>query len=90
MKAEELDADLHDCAIRQAIPQGAQERLPRCRGDCRSRAAADHRGFLIERGITVRQGVVPLRKTLPDILSSNTPALSPRMVNLIAELVRLA
>jgi transposase len=36
------------------------------------------RGFLIERGITVRQGVVPLRKALPDILSSNTHALSPR------------
>jgi transposase len=46
------------------------------------------RGFLIERGITVRQGVVPLRKALPDILSSNTHALSPRMVNLIAELVQ--
>ena len=30
------------------------------------------RGFLIERGITVRQGVMPLRKALPDILSSNT------------------
>ena len=46
------------------------------------------RGFLIERGITVRQGVVPLRKALPDILSSNTDALSPGMVNLIAELVQ--
>src|SRR5205809_2063796 len=46
------------------------------------------RSFLIERGITVRQGVVPLRKALPDILSSNTQALSPRMVNLIAELVQ--
>jgi len=46
------------------------------------------RGFLIERGITVRQGVVPLRRALPDILSSNTGALSPRMVNLIAELVQ--
>ena len=46
------------------------------------------RGFLIERGITVRQGVVPLRKALPDILSSNNDALSPRMVNLIAELVQ--
>jgi hypothetical protein len=42
------------------------------------------RGFLIERGIPVRQGVVPLRKALPDILSSNTDALSPRIVNLIA------
>jgi len=30
------------------------------------------RGFLIERGIIVRQGVVPLRKALPDILSSPT------------------
>src|SRR5437016_12089695 len=46
------------------------------------------RSFLIERGITVRQGVVPLRKALPDMLSSNTQALSPRMVNLIAELVQ--
>src|SRR5262249_13033917 len=46
------------------------------------------RGFLIERGITVRQGVVPLHKALPDILSLNTGALSPRMVNLIAELVQ--
>src|SRR2546428_4040466 len=46
------------------------------------------RGFLIERGITVRQGVVPLRKALLDILSSNNDALSPRMVNLIAELVQ--
>ena len=46
------------------------------------------RGFLIERGITVRQGVVPLRRALPDILSSNTGALSPRIVNLIAELVQ--
>jgi hypothetical protein len=36
------------------------------------------RGFLIERGIIVRQGVVPLRKALPDILSSNTGALSPQ------------
>ena len=31
---------------------------------------------------------MPLRKALPDILSSNTDALSPRMVNLIAELVQ--
>src|SRR5437660_2572462 len=46
------------------------------------------RGFLIERRIAVRQRVVPLRKALPDILSSNTPALSPRIVNLIAELVQ--
>ena len=46
------------------------------------------RGFLIERGITVRQGVMPLRKALPDILSSNTEALSPRMVGLIADLAQ--
>src|SRR6516225_6250229 len=46
------------------------------------------RGFLMERGITVRQGVVPLRRALPDILSSNTGALSPRIVNLIGELVQ--
>ena len=46
------------------------------------------RGFLIERGITVRQGVMPLRKALPDILSSNQDALSPRMVGLIADLAQ--
>ena len=46
------------------------------------------RGFLIERGITVRQGVMPLRKALPDILSSNAQVLSPRMVRLIADLAQ--
>src|SRR5262249_14707295 len=46
------------------------------------------RGFLVERGIIVRQGVVPLRRALADILSANRPALSPRVVNLIAELAR--
>src|SRR6266516_4070189 len=46
------------------------------------------RGFLIERGITVRQGPAPLRKALPEILSSPTEALSPRMVRLIADLAQ--
>ena len=36
----------------------------------------------------MRQGVVPLRKALPDILSSNTDVLSPRMVSLIADLAQ--
>jgi transposase len=45
------------------------------------------RGFLIERGIIVRQGVMPLRKALPDILSSST-ALSPRVVRVIADLMQ--
>jgi transposase len=44
------------------------------------------RGFLIERGITVRQGPAPLRKALSDILSSNSPTLSSRMVRLIGDL----
>jgi transposase len=46
------------------------------------------RGFLIERGIIVRQGVVPLRKALPEILSSQTGPLSPRMIDLIADLTQ--
>ena len=46
------------------------------------------RGFLIERGIAVRQGVMPLRKALPDILGSNAQVLSPRMVRLIADLAQ--
>ena len=44
------------------------------------------RGFLIERGITVRQGPRPLRKVLPEVLSSPPEALSPRILRLIAEL----
>src|SRR6266542_2880982 len=46
------------------------------------------RGFLIERGITVRQGLMPLRKTLAKILSSDTGVLSPRMVGLVTDLVQ--
>jgi len=46
------------------------------------------RGFLLERGITVRQGLMPLRKALPEILSSKSDALSPRMINLIGELIQ--
>jgi transposase len=44
------------------------------------------RGFLIELGIPVRQGPAPLRKALPEVLSSPTEALSPRILRLIAEL----
>jgi transposase len=44
------------------------------------------RAFLIERGITVRQGPRPLRKVLPEVLSSPPEALSPRILRLIAEL----
>ena len=46
------------------------------------------RGFLIERGVIVRQGVVPLRKALPDILSSQTGPLSPRTIGLITDLAQ--
>jgi transposase len=46
------------------------------------------RGFLIERGIIVRQGVVPLRKALPEILSSHTGVVSPRLVSLITDLAQ--
>ena len=44
------------------------------------------RGFLIERGITVRQGPGPLRKVLPEVLCSPPEALSPRLLHLISEL----
>src|SRR6476619_5851969 len=46
------------------------------------------RGFLLERGIAVRQGPMPLRKALPEILSSSSDALSPRMINLIGDLIQ--
>ena len=44
------------------------------------------RGFLIERGITVRQGRKPLRRALPNILNADDTDLSPRMVRIIADL----
>ena len=44
------------------------------------------RGFLLERGITVRQAPGPLRKALPELFSSPPEALSPRILRLIAEL----
>src|SRR4051794_4466525 len=45
------------------------------------------RGFLLERGITVRQGLAPLRQALPSILDSSSDALSPRMGRLISDLM---
>jgi transposase len=54
----------------------------------RTGVANQIRGFLLERGITVRQGFMPLRKALPEILSSKSDALSPRMINLIGELIQ--
>jgi transposase len=44
------------------------------------------RGFLLERGITVRQGLAPLRQALPGILGSYFDTLSLRMGHLIANL----
>jgi transposase len=46
------------------------------------------RGFLIERGITVRQGPTPLRKALAEVLSANSGVLSPRMVGLVTDLAQ--
>ncbi len=44
------------------------------------------RALLLERGIAVRQGARFLRAALPDILGRNSELLSPRMVQVIAEL----
>ena len=44
------------------------------------------RGFLLERGIIVRQGGRFLRQQLPDILAKRTDVLSPRMVRIVADL----
>ena len=44
------------------------------------------RGFLLERGIIVRQGLRFLRQALPDILAKRTDVLSPRMVRMVADL----
>src|SRR6202051_3812592 len=45
------------------------------------------RGFLLERGIAVRQGLRFLRHQLPDILATRTDVLSPRMVRIVEDLV---
>jgi len=44
------------------------------------------RGLLLERGMTVRQGLSPLRRALPSILASSSDDLSPRIVRLTADL----
>ncbi len=44
------------------------------------------RGFVLERGIIVRQGLRFLRQALPDILAKRTDVLSPRMVRIVADL----
>src|SRR3974390_1511600 len=45
------------------------------------------RGFLLERGIIVRQGHRFLRHLLPDIPAKRTDVLSPRMIRIISDLV---
>ena len=49
--------------------------------DCRFCAA------VIERGITVRQGLRFLRQQLPDILAKRIDVLSPRMIRIIEDLI---
>lgn len=44
------------------------------------------RAFMLERGVAVRQGALALRKELPELLSSRTDVLSPRMVRTIEDL----
>lgn len=45
------------------------------------------RGFLLERGIPVRQGATALRSALPEILATCSDTLSPRVLRLIEELI---
>src|ERR1700741_366716 len=44
------------------------------------------RGFLLERGIVVRQGLRFLRQQLPDILAKRADVLAPRMVRIVIDL----
>jgi transposase len=44
------------------------------------------RGFLLEHGIAVRQGLRFLRHQLPDLLATRTDVLSPRMVRIMEDL----
>ncbi len=44
------------------------------------------RGFLLERGIAIRQGLRFLRQQLPEILAKRVDVLSPRMIRIIEDL----
>ena len=44
------------------------------------------RGFLLEHGIAVRQGLRFLRQQLPDILAQRSDVLSPRMIRIMEDL----
>ena len=46
----------------------------------------NHRAFLLERGIAVRQGLRSLRSELPGILATRTDVLAPRMLRIIEDL----
>jgi transposase len=43
------------------------------------------RGFLLEHGIAVRQGIRFLRQQLPDILAKRSDVLSSRMISITRE-----
>jgi transposase len=43
------------------------------------------RGFLLEHGIAVRQGLRFLRQQLPDIMAKRSDVLSPRMIRIIGQ-----
>ena len=44
------------------------------------------RGFLLERGIAVRQGLRFLRQQLPEVLAKRIDVLSPRMIRMVEDL----
>jgi transposase len=44
------------------------------------------RGFLLERGIAVRQGLRFLRQQLPEILAERIDVLSPHMIRILEDL----
>jgi transposase len=46
------------------------------------------RAFLLERGVTVRQGIRFLRHSLPDILANRGDVLTPRMAHMIEDLAQ--
>jgi transposase len=45
------------------------------------------RGFLLKRGVPVRQGATALRSALPDLLATRSDVLSPRVLRLIEDLM---
>jgi transposase len=81
-------------AVAEAVQRPTMRFVIRGRQDGRAARSASAvnqiRAFLLERGITVAQGIQRLRKALPDILAKAGDRLLPRMIRIVEALIGAA